>query len=550
MIERLILIDILERRIKFISYYTYPKDKDKYKDKHKKKKMHEYKNSQDDGVDNANDDDGYAAAADASGSDKEKITRSTSLGKEYTPFNKWVTLYDDNDGQLERLRNEITATKQKKRKITLKGPRKELYEANLPLLMDAQHNEREQLFKEKLKLCRAICDFYDLVDNIQKFFFGNKWWRREDINIKKKNCEHSGENGNDKKKDLKIEQSKVYCPNGKLSSTLNKSIQDEVQSQSGSSTVSFSMEGYSIDTKESKEDSSQTTCRWTGTLKSLEEHLINCDYQSVPCHFHNIGCEHIIVQANTHLHNQYFVTKHLQLKIQSHLQVMRYMQKKQKIKKLSWSLRMEERIEKIEMEMRKKLETLEKKNEELTSMVLDFAKSEGFDNAMGRPAKYFSKTYTNGKQLFVDKREDPYYRYQSCSIGLGVDLSYPDIHCHVLNLLKDKLLISSGQEKEKDKDADNIRFLEIGPKAFGVEFNPELIAQAQKNAASIGLTQLVEFGTMNFHPNQWRANIRWAEKGPFDAIYCGDAVTRDDVFTLNAKLKNKSILIIRKCCEN
>ncbi|ETO14609.1 hypothetical protein RFI_22763 [Reticulomyxa filosa] len=111
----------------------------------------------------------------------------------------------------------------------------------------------------------------------------------------------------------KIEQSKVYCPNGTLSSNLNKSIQGEVQSQSGSSTVSFSMEGYSSDTKESKEDSSQTTCRWTGTLKSLEEHLINCDYRSVSCHFHDIGCEHTIVQANTHLHNQCFVTKHLQL---------------------------------------------------------------------------------------------------------------------------------------------------------------------------------------------------------------------------------------------
>ncbi|ETO14608.1 hypothetical protein RFI_22762 [Reticulomyxa filosa] len=277
---------------------------------------------------------------------------------------------------------------------------------------------------------------------------------------------------------------------------------------------------------------------------------------------------------------------------------------------------MEERIEKIEMEMGKKLETLEKKNEELTSMVFGLCKKvqdlttrwedqqstlakripvesskekqgmlvqfqvvrkcEEYFKAADRPSmkqawnvpEFQHALIRVDRQLFVDKREDPYSRYQSCSIGLGVNLSSPDIHCHVLNLLKDKLLISSGQEKEKDKDANNIRFLEVGcgtgylcclaamiwtyqlnknrqiePKAFGIEFHPELIAQAQKNAASIGLTQLVEYGTMNCHPNQWRANIGWAEKGPFDAIYCGAAVTRDDVFTLKAQLKNEGILI-------
>ncbi|ETO11889.1 hypothetical protein RFI_25491 [Reticulomyxa filosa] len=90
----------------------------------------------------------------------EKLER---VAKEYTPLATWITLYDDKDGRTEQLRDEIISTKIKKRKITLKGPLKSLYEANPPLLIDIHRSERENMFRLKLKLCRAVCDFNDMT---------------------------------------------------------------------------------------------------------------------------------------------------------------------------------------------------------------------------------------------------------------------------------------------------------------------------------------------------------------------------------------------------
>ncbi|ETO03436.1 hypothetical protein RFI_33971 [Reticulomyxa filosa] len=94
--------------------------------------------------------------------------------KEHVTFQSWQTLYDDDKEKEERkatqsqLHETQSLEKTPKKKITiLKGLHKSLYEANLPLLVDTPRSERDVVFKEKLRLCRAVCDFNDLV----LFFF-------------------------------------------------------------------------------------------------------------------------------------------------------------------------------------------------------------------------------------------------------------------------------------------------------------------------------------------------------------------------------------------
>jgi serine/threonine-protein phosphatase 2A regulatory subunit B' len=100
---------------------------------------------------------------DSPSSDDETGKGGRRILKEKPALEGFLLLCDDPTDSAARMRAEIAAGKPKKRKITLKGYHKDLYEDKLGPIMDAEERNRQAMFRQKLHLCRAMCQFTELT---------------------------------------------------------------------------------------------------------------------------------------------------------------------------------------------------------------------------------------------------------------------------------------------------------------------------------------------------------------------------------------------------
>ncbi len=108
---------------------------------------------------------GSLAMASADYTNQYKMQRK--VFKEKNPFEGFLTLSEDGGG-LNGVSKEFMDSKNpkeapKKRKITLKGLHKELYECKLPDLVEAPKEQREMIFRTKMRLAKATCEFKELT---------------------------------------------------------------------------------------------------------------------------------------------------------------------------------------------------------------------------------------------------------------------------------------------------------------------------------------------------------------------------------------------------